>query len=905
MKPRLLAILVPLSVLLVLTTVPRADGPSDARGEVGLALMLRKLATTGTVMHATAHPDDENNGLLAQESHGQGLRVVLATATRGNGGQNEIGPELLEALGVLRTEELLAAHRFDGGEQLFGRAVDFGFSFSIEETYEKWGKAEIVDDYVRLIRMTRPDVVFTMRPDGPGGGQHHQASARITTEAFRLAGDPTKFPEQVAAGLRAWQPRKLYQMAFFPGQPNPSPEMKLIDADTNVFDPLLGKTYLEIGAEGRSMHKCQGMAQLLPLPGTFTIKYRLIDTTLPEGVGRDDKGFTDGLDLSLTGLGTFVAGHPPALMKGLGEIADAVKAADARLRASGPDAAVDDLARGLIATRAVRAWLRSSDVDEGGRYEIDVRLQQTEHKFEQALVLAQGLRIEALADDGVVVPGQKTKITLILANRGRAPAHVEHAGAVGGFVEPDVSCPSGDVAPNQVLRCEGTLEIRPDARTTEPYWHRDGEAGRSTFDADAPFGLPFRPTPFQATFKVGFSGADVPIAVPVQYRYEGNIFSGEKRMELHVVPAVTLRVSPGIAVVPRNTAIGPQRTASSTAAHAAQARGTSRTIQVTVTNNTSSATDTDVRLELPAGWSVAPATQHVRFQRAAEADTVVFTVTLPPSVTLGGYKIRAVAQSGDTQFDRGYDVIEYPHIHRQHVFEPSIVPVKVIDVELPPNLTVGYVMGVGDQVPPALEQIGARVVMLDEVMLAAGDLSRFDAIVTGVRAYERRPDLRAYNHRLLEYAERGGTVIVQYNKFEFNQAQYAPYPAKVSSNRVTDEHSPVTVLEPEHPLFNRPNRITDAAWNGWVQERGLYFLGERDSKYVDLLQLEDPFEFNKGPKRGALVTAAVGKGRWVYVGLGLWRQLPAGTDGAYQLLANLVSLSRTGKSTDAHTMSGR
>ena len=271
----------------------------------------------------------------------------------------------------------------------------------------------------------------------------------------------------------------------------------------------------------------------------------------------------------------------------------------------------------------------------------------------------------------------------------------------------------------------------------------------------------------------------------------------------------------------------------------------------------------------------------------------------------GAYTIKAVAQSGGTRFDRGYDVVEYPHIHRQHVFEPSTVPVKVIDVDLPTGLTVGYVMGVGDQVPAALEQIGAHVVMLDEVTLAAGDLSRFDAIVTGVRAYERRADLRAYNHRLLQYAARGGSVIVQYNKFEFNQAQYGPFPAKVSSNRVTDEHAPVTVLEPAHAVFNRPNRITEAAWNGWVQERGLYFLGEKDPQYADLLQLEDPFEFNRGPKRGALVTASVGKGRWVYVGLSLWRQLPAGTDGAYQLMANLVSLSRTERAADTRATNGR
>jgi hypothetical protein len=241
-------------------------------------------------------------------------------------------------------------------------------------------------------------------------------------------------------------------------------------------------------------------------------------------------------------------------------------------------------------------------------------------------------------------------------------------------------------------------------------------------------------------------------------------------------------------------------------------------------------------------------------------------------------------------------VIEYPHTARRHIYLESQVTIKALDVRVPPGLRVGYVMGVGDQVPPAIAQLGASVALLDSPDLASGDLSTFDAIVTGVRAYERRADLRAYNHRLLEYARNGGTVLVQYNKFEFNQAQYGPFPAKVSSTRVTDEGSPVRLLEPEHPVFRRPNAITEATWTGWAQERGLYFLGERDPRYVDLIELVEPFELNAGPKRGALVEARVGRGRWIYVGLGLWRQLPAGTEGAYELLANLISLGRSAES---------
>jgi LmbE family N-acetylglucosaminyl deacetylase len=880
-----------------------STGPMDATGEVGLALMLRKLATVGTVMHATAHPDDENNGLLAMQSHGQGLRVVLATATRGNGGQNEIGPEIFEALGVLRTEELLAAHRFDGAEQFFARAVDFGYSFSIEESYEKWGKEEIVGDYVRLMRMTRPDVVLTMRPDGGGGGQHHQASARIATEAFRLAADPGKYPDQIAEGLRPWQPRKIYQTARYGFSNEPAPAgAKLVSVDSNVYDPLLGRTFMEIGAEGRSMHKCQGMGQLLPLPGSFETAYRLVDTVLPGGTGREESSLTDGLDLSLAGLARFAGDAPPErLISELAGVAASVEEAGRALRQTGAEATLPALTRGLLRTRALRASIASGSLglSDEAAYEIGFRLEQTVHKFERALVLAQALRIDALADDGVVVPGQKDHVSIVIANRaaGNDALRIEHV-RLEGFSQAGTTCAPAALSPGAIVKCDADAVVPEDARVTEPYWHRAGEAGRYTFDRDAPFGLPFRPTPFVALFDLSFGGTPVTLPVPVLYRYGGNIFSGEKRMNLLVVPAVTLRVRPEITIVPASGGAGsptaarrPSMTRVSTAAPPAP-HDNARTIEVVVTNNTPDALDTDVRLDVPGEWTVTPATRHVRFDHGDEADTIAFQVSAPSNVRPGAFMLRATA-GPDGEFKRGYEVIEYPHIHRRHVFDDAATTAKVIDVKVPAGLTVGYVMGVGDQVPPALEQLGVQVVQLNEAALASADLSGFDAIITGVRAYERRKDLRVYNHRLIEYAKGGGTVIVQYNKYEFNRGQYGPYPAQVSSGRVTDEHAPVTVLVPGHPVFNKPNAITAAAWDGWVQERGLYFLGDRDERYVDLVELEDPFELNKGPKRGALVEAPVGEGRWIYVGLGLWRQLPAGTDGAYQLLANLVSLGRT------------
>ena len=888
----------------------------EEQGHVALGLALRRLANTGIFMHATAHPDDENNGLLVMLNRGEGYRTALATATRGNGGQNEIGPELFEALGVLRTEELAAMHRFDGAEQYFTRAVDFGNSFSIEETFEKWGRDEIVADFVHLIRMVRPDVILSLHPEGDGGGQHHQASAILAREAFRLAGDPTKYPEQLKNGLRPWQPRKFYLPMGFPGAGPSDASGNMLSLDLAAYDPLLGKTYDEIGTEARSMHKCQGMAQLLALPGPAVSAFQLVESTLPGQAGRQEQSLFDGVDHSISGLAQFAGAQAPReLTDGLSAIASAVQAAQRAFDSQNDEATLQPLLEGLRAVRALLARLPNLALAGDGRFEIDFRLRQKEREFQQAALIANGVRVEVLADDGIVVPGQPLRVSVVVGNRGTTDVTVKQVRFEG--LEGDAACtlvavtgggrgfgPGGPggrggrasaraaAPPISVLkkaqagRCEPTLTVPATARPTEPYWHRAGEAGRYTIDDDAPFGLPYRPTPFYADVTLelaGGGGAPVVSRLPVQYRYEGNIFSGEKRSELLVVPAWSVRVSPAVAILPASALPLAAPRPSGAAPNEGQ-----REIYVTVINGSKGPAEGVVNLEVPDRWTLTPTRQPISFSREDESRTVRFQVRGAPGTPLGEYRVRAAAVSEGRSFARGYQAIEYPHIRRQHIYHDAVTTLKVIDVRTAPNLTVGYVMGVGDEVPAALVQLGVRVEMIGEEVLAWGDLSRFDTIVTGVRAYERRADLRANNSRLLEYVRDGGTLIVQYNKFEFNQAQYGPYPAEVGSDRVTDENAPVTLLAPDDPVFNTPNRIGDGAWRGWVQERGLYFLGERDSRYRDLVELEDPFPNNPGRKRGALVATTYGKGRWIYVGLGLWRELPAGVDGAYQLLASLI-----------------
>ena len=840
--------------------------------------MLRKLGSVGTFMETTAHPDDEDNGLLAMLGHGQGMRTVLVTATRGDGGQNEIGPELFQALGVLRTEELLAVHRFDGAEQFFTRAVDFGFSFSVDESIQKWGHDEIVGDFVRHIRTIRPDIIAGFLCGGDGGGQHHQASARLTVEAFRAAADPTRYPEQLKEGLRPWQAKRVFCTEVSGlGAPRRAQVSgpDLVTVDTSAFDPVLGRSYGELGLEARSMHKCQGTSQLLALPGqSFSRTYRLRDSVIGQP-GIAPKALYEGIDTTLVGLAAFAGTQPPArLTSGLTAIATAVADAGTAFGSGGAAAAAGPLVRGLAAVRALSGALGTFGLPEPASSEIAFRLRQKENQFQQAIVLAYGLRIDALADDGVVMAQQPVKVSFALTNNGPADVTLESI-ELAGLSGARAAC-STTIARAASFSCDASGTVPAHAEITGPYWKQRTDAARYDFETDTPFGLPFRPSPFRSTFHLRIGGADVAFERTVQYRYD-NPVAGEKRMELSVAPAFSVRLTPSIVVVPAAAIAGGRASAS-------------RDVQVVVTNQHKGPVDGTVSLNVAQGWTASPAQLPVKFTREDEEMTVKFSLSPAATVKEGIFSVSAVVKDAAGTYDSGYEVVEYPHTHRRHVPQPATAKVEVIDVSVAPDLRVGYVMGVGDQVPQALSQLGARVELITPEQLASGDLSQYSAIVTGVRAYERRPDLRANNHRLIAYAENGGTVIVQYNKMEFNDAQYGPYPAKVGSGRVTDENAPVEVLAPEAPVFLTPNRIGAESWSGWVQERGLYFLGDRDSRYVDLVRLTDPFEYNQGPKTGALVEAKVGKGRWLYVGLGLWRQLPAGTAGAYRLMANLISL---------------
>jgi hypothetical protein len=875
----------------------RMDFPfvDQRAGHVALGLALRRLNVSGTFMEAPAHPDDEHNALFALFTHGMGLRSIDVQTNRGDGGQNEIGPELFQDLAVLRTSELLSAHRLDGAEQFFTRAIDYGYSFDPDEVIGKWGREAIVGDFVRLIRMLRPDVLLTMNIQGRGGDRAHEATTVLVREAHLAAGNPAMFPVQIKEGLRPWQPKKLYFTSVGSGgrgafPTGPSPAVKLTTVDTSTYDPLLGRTYAEIGADAHSYHKCQGTNGLPVLPGfdggrgvrATAGGYQLVDSTIPGQVGKDETSLFDGIDTSLSALAQFAGPTVPhGLNAGLAAIADRAREAQTAFDSGNDAATAAPVESGLAAVRALRGQLTSMPLSDIARYEIDFRLEIKERDYQDAVLAAHGVSFDAVADDGLVVGGQPVKLSLLAVNRGRSDITVSDVEVAG--LEGSPRCIPASVKKDAIYTCSADAQVPKNAKLTTPYfsdeyWKTPSKPALDIFEPDAPFGAPFRPTPFRVTFHVRAGATDVTKELPIQYRYVKDIYNGDKRMELSVVPAFSVKVTPSLAVVP---------------AAPGSTRPVERDIYVSVTNGTKGATQAIIRLEAPAGWSVSPTNVAVRFTHEDESLSARFQVNSPPQAKIGTYQLRAVVNSpaaGGASFAAGYHEIEYPHIQRRQVIKPAEAVVKVVDVKGAPNVSVGYVVGVGDQVPQAIEQIGAKVSFIEQDELAWGDLSKYDAIVTGVRAYERRADLRAYNRRLLDYAERGGTVIVQYNKFEFNQSKYGPYPASVSGNRVADETVPVKVLLPAHPVFNVPNKIGKTAWDGWVQERGLYFLGEKDPRYVDLVSMVDSFPDHPGEKLGSLVEGRVGRGRWIYLGLGLWRQLPAGTDGAYQLLANLISL---------------
>ncbi|MFL6207788.1 MAG: PIG-L family deacetylase [Pyrinomonadaceae bacterium] len=897
---------------LLLTTyclLPTAYSPSHAQvrahtdeGAVALGMALRRLQTTASVLHTGAHPDDEDSALIARLARGDGARTAYLSLNRGEGGQNRIGPELFDALGVIRTEELLQARRLDGGEQFFTRTFDFGFTKTRAETAARWNEKEVLADMVRVIRQYRPFVIISRFTGTPEDGHgHHQYAGYLTPIAYRAAADPTQFPEQLAAGLRPWQARKLY-VSVFGQDTQPANDSSVVEINTGQYDPLLGRSYYELAMEGRSQHKSQGEGAL-ELRGPQKSRVRLL-VTAPEFkiTGRPEASIFDGLDTSIKGIAQTVGWTDSYAVDELTGIERAAVLALERYRPFDTQPVVEPLVDGLNRTHAlymrVVERLHQEQLNPAlarARADAVFMLAQKEREFKAALRLASGVRVDALADTETVAPGDTFNVTVraflpdtkLARYRGfqlRAPA--------GWRVEQQEALSAGPPdAPTATFR----VTVPADAPPTQPYWlQRPRKGDMYEWTKDDPQTLPFAPPLVFAGATIEVGGLELGIPQPVEYRTLDGV-RGEVRRELNVVPALTVELQPQLLIVPT------------------QASDRTKTLTVQLTNNVPRVNEQPdapvlvgkADVHVPPGWSLAQQPPSFALYSAGARVSQRINFAIPLAAKPGTYQLDALAEakyqharSGQVlTFSNSLRTISYPHIQTHRLYAPASATVRVFDLQVAP-VRVGYIMGSGDEVPQALERMGLKVTMLSEQDLAAGDLTRFDTIVVGIRASQARPDFVANSQRLLEFMQQGGALIVQYQRPDYAKQNLPPFPAQqevptknggTSIARVVDETAPVTLLQPAHAAFNFPNKITAEDWRGWVQERNLYNFTTFDPRYVPLLEAHDADE---AANNGGEVYARVGRGHYVYTSYAWFRQLPAGVPGAYRLFANLLSLPK-------------
>jgi hypothetical protein len=722
--------------------------------------------------------------------------------------------------------------------------------------------------------MFRPLVIYSRWQGTPADGHgQHQLAGYLSPVAFKAAADPNEFPEQLKEGLRPWQAKKFYRGVGF--RPDAA-TMATTTVETGVFDPVIGRTFGEIAAEGRSQHKSQEMGTI-EMKGPQTSGMRLVESVVQTST--PETSVFSGIDVSIPGLAALAGLPAGALRAELAAMDGAAKQALNEYDPRKPQAIIPPLAAGLRATRAARAALKADSAPEAARADADFMLSFKEHDFEEALALAAGVVFDPLADDDTVVQGGSVGVNLRTFVAGGAPVKVTNARVVvptGWTVAGEDSAPGE--TPNPFARRETPthsaryrISVPPDAPLTQPYFLTRPRQGDSyQWAADAPKGLPFAAPPFSAQLSLEIGGADITLVRPVQYRFADRV-RGELRRDVHVVPLVAVGLDSRLLIVPLGSTANEQR------------------VVVRASSFSPQPVSGSLQLRLPQGWTSTPASAPFTLKAKGDKTSASFVVTAPARRTAGAYDVTAEASVSGGTFSRDMQVVAYPHIQTHRLYWPATATAQVVDLKVAP-LRVGYVMGSGDQVPDALRRIGMDVTLINDEMLTTGDLSQFDTVVVGIRASEARPEFVANNGRLLQYVERGGTMIVQYQQGDYVMRGLPPYPASAPGNtRVTVETAPVKILVPDHPVFMFPNRITTADFDGWVQERNLYSWASMDPRYTALLETADPGE---PPVRGGEVYADVGKGRYVYTSYAWFRQLPAGVPGAYRQFVNLVSLSK-------------
>ncbi|RJE74659.1 PIG-L family deacetylase [Reichenbachiella sp. MSK19-1] len=791
---------------------------------------LQKLNVLGSALYVAAHPDDENTRLITYLANEKHFNTAYLSATRGDGGQNLVGSEIRESLGVIRTQELLAARRTDGGQQYFSRANDFGYSKTPEETFNIWDRDQVLSDFVRVFRQHKPDVVITRFPeDGRGGHGHHTASAILAREAFSLAADPNAYPES-AQKFGTWQAKRLVfntHPYFFRGADGQFHPEGLLSADLGGYNPMLGKSYTEIAAESRSMHKSQGF-------GTTGSRGVSMEYFLHVAGDSASLDLLEGVDQTWTRVtgGDKVGYH----------IDNALMHYDA----ANPTLIISDL---------VAAYNALSDVDD--KYWVEVKGQE----IKDLIKACAGLYLEAKADVETYNPGDSLKVSIEAINRSDADIELNSIDIVG--------IQSFEVRQqmhhNRPINMDKNYQLKSGIDYSQPYWLKEkGTLGMYKVSDENLIGKPENDPALQVVFTIKIGETYLDYKFPVVYKKSDPV-DGEVYEPVVITTPIFTNMMDPVAVF---------------------ANGAEKEIQVKVIAGTGDVKG-KLRLELPAGWKAKPKSQKFALEVKDQESIFSFVITPPTNASEG--VIQAVASVSGQDYSYALERINYDHIPKQTLFPDAVTKVVNLDLKKKGNL-IGYIEGAGDDIPASLAQIGYKVDVLDASKLTLNQLTAYDAVIVGIRAFNTQESLKFQNKTLMSYVNNGGTLIVQYNtSHRLVTEDIAPYPLKLSRDRVSVEEAEVRFLKPQHELLNSPNVITEKDFDNWTQERGLYFPNEWDDHFEAILSANDPGET---PKDGGLLVTQYGKGYYIYTGYSWFRELPAGVPGAYRIYTNMISIGK-------------
>ena len=866
----------------VLTLTGQKQGPRDIPQDNGIAGVwqkLQRLKTTASSLHTQAHPDDEPADLITYLSRGTGARTALLALNRGESGGNVLGVEFFDQLGLLRTEEFLLAASYYGLDDLyFTRLADYGFSKKVEEAYKKWDRQKVLGEMVRVIRTNRPLVIISRfhgsERDGHG---NHQAAGEISQEAFRVAGDPSAFPEQITKeGLRPWHALKMYRGGVRVTEPY------TIELNTSMYSPWLGDTYKNFSLLGYSFHRSQFGGNRRVVTGPFKQYYELLQSRTN---GKEkETSFFDGIDTSISGIynltgETAPAGALPLLVQITEEVTNAVNA----FNPSNTATILPFLTSGLAKTRAAIALA-------SGTPEASFLLQVKERQFEDAINKVAGIFLQAVAVPaatkdkrgmfepepvmGFAVPGRKFKVEAILLNNSSTAIEPQSIKLIApdAWTIQNLEAIAGPLKMNEKAEMNFTVTVPEDASFSQPYFTRNSIQDNQYTLRDTRYeNLPWSAPVLKISASFLINNQLVQLQVPVQARQSNQPY-GYDSYTLKVAPAIAVNLLPAMGAIPKS--------------------GTPKTIntQVELVNNFDSSIQGVLKLKTPATWKVVPSSIPFSFNKAGEKSSFSFQVTIP-KVEEQLYNLQAFATANGKTYDQGYEVISHRDIDQVVLYHPAVTAYKGIDVKVTPGLKIGYVMGVGDEVPAGLTQLGAKVQLLNTSDLAGGKLSQYDAILVGTRAYAVRQDLNTYNQQLLNYSKNGGNLIVLFQTPEFVPDRMAAYPAILPGNseEVSEEDSPVMILNPNHKVLNVPNKITQADFNNWVEQRGSKFFSKWDTAYVPIISTHD---MGQQPQQGGWLMAKYGKGYYTYCAYSFHRQMPYAVEGAFRIMANLISYGK-------------